>query len=64
MDEILKEAQEANPLREDTSDTGTSKIPNGSSSGESPNLIEEITLLQNLLLWRSMLQVVHAYSKS
>ena len=48
MDGILKEAQETNPEGEDTSDIGT---PNAqiSSSGDSPNFIEAITLLQKAL---------------
>ena len=51
MDNVLKEAQETNPEFEDTSDTGTPKNPNvqTSSSGDSPNLIEAITLLQKAL---------------
>ena len=48
MDGTLKEAQETNPEGEDTSDIGT---PNAqiSSSGDSPNFIEAITLLQKAL---------------
>ena len=52
VDEILKKrTQEANPEGKDTSDTGAPKIPNAqtSSSGDSPNLIEAITLLQKAL---------------
>ena len=49
MDDILKEAQETNPEGEDTSDTENPKILNSSSSWDSPNLIEAITLLQKAL---------------
>ena len=58
MDEILKEAQEVNSEGKDTSDKGAPKIPNAqtSGSGDSPNLIEAITLLQKL--WQPMVQVV------
>ena len=51
MDKILKEAQETSPEGDDTSDIGTPKTPNAqtSSSGDSPKLIEAITLLQKVL---------------
>ena len=49
MDDILKEAQETNPEGEDTSDTENPKILNSSSSWDSPNHIEAITLLQKAL---------------
>ena len=51
MDEILKETQETNPESDDTSDIGTPKTSKAqtSSSGDSPNLIEAITLLQKAL---------------
>ena len=49
MDDILKEAQETNPEGEDTSDTENPKILNSSSSWDSPNVIEAITLLQKAL---------------
>ena len=49
MDDILKEAQETNPEGEDTSDTENPKILNSSSSWDSPNFIEAITLLQKAL---------------
>ena len=49
MDDILKKAQETNPEGEDTSDTENPKILNSSSSWDSPNLIEAITLLQKAL---------------
>ena len=45
---ILKGAQETNPEGEDTSDTGTPNVQI-SSSGDSPNFIEAITLLQKAL---------------
>ena len=48
MDGILKEAQETNPEGEDTSDIGTPNAQIG-SSGDSPNFIEAITLLQKAL---------------
>ena len=51
MDEILKEAQETTQEGDDTSDTGTSKTSNAqtSSSGDFPNLLEAIFLLQKAL---------------
>ena len=52
IDEILKETQETNPEGDDTSVTGTPKAPNAqtSSSGDSPNLIEAVTLLKKGLI--------------
>ena len=52
IDEILKETQETNPEGDDTSVTGTPQAPNAqtSSSGDSPNLIEAITLLKKGLI--------------
>ena len=52
IDEILKETQETNPEGDDTSVTGTPKAPNAqtSSSGDSPNLTEAITLLKKGLI--------------
>ena len=51
MDEILKEVQETTRESDDTFDTGTSKTTNAqtTSSGDSPTLIEAITLLQRAL---------------
>ena len=51
MDEILKETQETNPESDDTSDIGIPKTSKAqtSSSGDSPNLTEAITLLQKAL---------------
>ena len=52
IDEILKETQETNPEGDDTSVTGTPQAPNAqtSSSGDSPNLIEAVTLLKKSLI--------------
>ena len=52
IDEILKETQETNPEGDDTSVTGTPKSHNAqtSSSGDSPNLTEAITLLKKGLI--------------
>ena len=51
MDKIVKEEQETNPEGDDTSDTGTAKTLNAqtSTSGDSSNLIEEITSPQKAL---------------